>query len=111
VAAFALAACSDEKPPPPVPGTPPAATPPGPDVRVGGPTVNEETVDVTRIRRVDAGEPVARTPSRTPDGLLAVGEPAPAFRVKDHAGRERTLAEFRGKRVVLWFFPKALTGG
>ena len=40
-----------------------------------------------------------------------VGQPAPAFRLKDHTGRERTLAEFKGKRVVLWFFPKANTGG
>ena len=40
-----------------------------------------------------------------------VGDVAPDFRVKDHTGKERTLLEFRGKRVVLWFFPKADTGG
>jgi peroxiredoxin Q/BCP len=43
--------------------------------------------------------------------MLKVGDPVPAFRLKDHAGKERTLAEFRGKRVVLWFYPKASTGG
>jgi peroxiredoxin Q/BCP len=40
-----------------------------------------------------------------------VGDPAPDFRVKDHEGRERTLGEFRGKRVVIWFYPRADTPG
>jgi thioredoxin-dependent peroxiredoxin len=43
--------------------------------------------------------------------MLKVGEAVPAFRLKDHTGKDRTLAEFRGKRVVLWFYPKANTGG
>jgi thioredoxin-dependent peroxiredoxin len=43
--------------------------------------------------------------------MPSVGEAAPAFRVKDQNGRERTLAEFKGKRVVIWFFPKADTPG
>jgi peroxiredoxin Q/BCP len=40
-----------------------------------------------------------------------VGKPAPVFRLHDQTGAERTLAEYRGKRVVLWFYPKASTGG
>ena len=40
-----------------------------------------------------------------------VGDAAPDFRVKDHTGKERTLAEFRGKRLVIWFYPKADTPG
>ncbi len=43
--------------------------------------------------------------------MSKVGEPAPEFRLKDHTGKERTLEEFRGKWVVLWFFPKADTPG
>jgi peroxiredoxin Q/BCP len=43
--------------------------------------------------------------------LLPVGAAAPEFRVPDHTGRERTLGEFRGKRVVLYFYPKADTPG
>ena len=43
--------------------------------------------------------------------MLKIGDPAPSFHAKDHTGRERTLAEFKGKRVVLWFFPKADTPG
>lgn len=43
--------------------------------------------------------------------LLKVGDPAPDFRLQDHTGRERTLGEFRGKRVILWFYPKADTPG
>jgi peroxiredoxin Q/BCP len=41
----------------------------------------------------------------------ALGQPAPDFRAKDQTGKERTLSEFRGRRLVLWFFPKADTPG
>lgn len=43
--------------------------------------------------------------------MLTVGSPAPEFSVPDETGRTRTLAEFRGKTVVLWFYPKADTPG
>jgi peroxiredoxin Q/BCP len=44
-------------------------------------------------------------------GLLAPGTIAPAFEVIDHEGKLRRLADYRGKRVVLWFYPKASTSG
>ena len=40
-----------------------------------------------------------------------VGERAPDFKARDHTGQVRALADYRGKRVVLWFYPKASTGG
>jgi peroxiredoxin Q/BCP len=43
--------------------------------------------------------------------MLTVGSKAPVFRVKDHAGRDVALSDFAGKRVVLWFYPKADTPG
>lgn len=43
--------------------------------------------------------------------MLSIGSKAPDFRVKDHTGREVTLADFAGRSVVLWFFPKADTPG
>lgn len=43
--------------------------------------------------------------------LLAVGTPAPAFRVSDHAGNTVTLEGLLGQRFVLWFYPKADTPG
>jgi len=39
------------------------------------------------------------------------GEPAPAFRLPDEAGRERTLEEFRGQPLVLYFYPADFTPG
>ncbi len=56
--------------------------------------------------------PTAPPPAeKAPPAMLKVGDPAPAFRVLDHTGKERSLGDFQGKRVILWFFPKALTGG
>jgi peroxiredoxin Q/BCP len=43
--------------------------------------------------------------------MLAVGTKAPAFMVKDHRGRDVALSDFAGRKVVLWFFPKADTPG
>ncbi len=43
--------------------------------------------------------------------MLEVGTPAPDFSIAAHDGSTVTLAELRGKKVVLWFYPKANTGG
>lgn len=42
---------------------------------------------------------------------LAVGKPAPDFKLRNQAGVETGLKEFRGKWVVLYFYPKNFTGG
>ena len=43
--------------------------------------------------------------------MLAIGSQAPAFEVQDQLGRMQRLSDFKGKRVVLWFYPKADTPG
>lgn len=43
--------------------------------------------------------------------MLEPGDTAPDFDVKDHAGRPLKLRDLRGRKVVLWFFPKADTPG
>ena len=43
--------------------------------------------------------------------MLDVGEKAPNFTLPDGNGTEISLDNFREKKVVLWFFPKANTPG
>ena len=43
--------------------------------------------------------------------MLKPKDVAPDFEVRDHHGKTVRLADFRGKRVVLWFYPKADTPG
>jgi len=43
--------------------------------------------------------------------MLEVGSAAPDFLVNDHNGNRVTLKDFRGKKVILWFYPKADTPG
>jgi peroxiredoxin Q/BCP len=43
--------------------------------------------------------------------MLNVGDQAPDFEVRDHNGNTVRLSDLRGKRVVLWFYPKADTPG
>lgn len=42
---------------------------------------------------------------------IEVGQPAPAFALPDETGRVRTLDEFKGKTLILAFYPKDFTGG
>lgn len=44
-------------------------------------------------------------------GLLSAGDVAPDFCVKSHTGEDVKLSDFRGKSVLLWFYPKADTPG
>ena len=37
---------------------------------------------------------------------LKIGDPAPAFELPDENGDIRTLGEFKGKKLVLYFYPK-----
>ena len=43
--------------------------------------------------------------------MLEVGEAAPGFAVQDQNGKSVRLSELRGKKVLLWFYPKASTPG
>lgn len=50
----------------------------------------------------------ASSPAPAP---VAAHDPAPAFEAPDQSGRIRTLAEFRGRAVVLYFYPRDGTPG
>jgi len=57
---------------------------------------------------------VACGPVRRPDGGTGLLQPpasAPAFSALDQEGKTRTLGEYRGKPVVLYFYPKDGTPG
>ena len=43
--------------------------------------------------------------------MLKVGDKAPDFTVSDHRGEQVALRNLRGRKVVLWFYPKADTPG
>lgn len=42
---------------------------------------------------------------------LKVGDPAPAFSLPGSDGKTHSLSDYKGKTVVLAWFPKAFTGG
>lgn len=43
--------------------------------------------------------------------LLEPGTPAPDFQVQDHHGESLRKADLAGRRVLMWFYPKADTRG
>lgn len=43
--------------------------------------------------------------------LPSVGAPAPAFNTVNQEDKAVSLADFKGKKVVLYFYPKAMTPG
>ena len=42
---------------------------------------------------------------------LAPGDPAPDFTLQDADGNEVSLSSFRGQRVIVYFYPAAMTPG
>jgi cytochrome oxidase Cu insertion factor (SCO1/SenC/PrrC family) len=43
--------------------------------------------------------------------MVAVGTQAPDFELSDDSGQVVKLSHFRGRKVILYFYPKALTKG
>jgi peroxiredoxin Q/BCP len=43
--------------------------------------------------------------------MIAVGSTAPDFELGDDTGQRVRLSQFRGQKVILYFYPKALTKG
>ena len=43
--------------------------------------------------------------------MIDVGEPAPSFRARTTSGDEVALEDFRGRYLVLYFYPRAFTPG
>jgi peroxiredoxin Q/BCP len=62
---------------------------------------------------LDRDERVRELAQATTKGelMLNPGDRAPDFTGRDHTGQTVKLADFKGKTVVLWFYPKADTPG
>jgi peroxiredoxin Q/BCP len=43
--------------------------------------------------------------------MIKIGAKAPNFSLKSDEGAELSLQDFKGERVLLFFFPKANTSG
>jgi peroxiredoxin Q/BCP len=43
--------------------------------------------------------------------MIAVGAAAPDFELSNDVGEEVKLSDYLGKKVILYFYPKALTKG
>ena len=44
-------------------------------------------------------------------GIIKVGDPAPAIKAVDQNGKEISLSQFKGKKIILYFYPKDDTPG
>ena len=49
--------------------------------------------------------------AQSPAAAPAEGSAAPALKLQDQAGKWHTLEQYKGKWVVLYFYPKDFTGG
>ena len=53
----------------------------------------------------------AQTPAQPPAVVLNVGDAAPAFSLPGSDGKTHKLSDYKGKAVVIAWFPQAFTGG
>jgi len=51
------------------------------------------------------------TGTKSGDGLIEVGNTAPAIKLNDQDGKPRQLRDYRGSWIVLYFYPKDNTSG
>ena len=58
-----------------------------------------------------AQTPPAPAQAPVPEAKLKVGEKAPEFALQGSDGKIHKLSDYKGKIVVLAWFPKAFTGG
>ena len=42
---------------------------------------------------------------------LEVGDSAPNFNLNDQDDNETSLSDFKGSKILMWFYPKASTPG
>ncbi len=97
---------------------------PGRSARSGGPdaqaTLEFEIADPAIVEKVHVDPHMPVMPKRRsskvggpdwPGENLTVGMPAPEFSLPSTLGRKVSLNEFRGKRVILYFYPKDDTPG
>jgi cyanobactin maturation PatA/PatG family protease len=69
------------------------------------------------VRRATAGARASASAVPVPEAghgapsRLREGDPAPDVSAPDHMGRPVRLSDYRGKSVVLWFYPRASTPG
>jgi peroxiredoxin len=61
---------------------------------------------VAMAAALSAQDPPMQTPTE-----LKVGDTAPAFALQGSDGKVHKLSDYKGKTVVLAWFPKAFTGG
>jgi peroxiredoxin Q/BCP len=59
------------------------------------------------------GQAPAPAPAQAPapEATLKVGDKAPEFALQGSDGKVHKLSDYKGKTVVLAWFPKAFTGG
>jgi thioredoxin-dependent peroxiredoxin len=43
--------------------------------------------------------------------MIEIGEKAPSFKLPDSNGKKVALSDFKGKKIVLYFYPKDMTSG
>lgn len=73
----------------------------------------QKTVTKTakKVARKVVKAATAKKATKTAVGMPAVGTKAPAFRLADETGAIRSLADFSGKTLVVYFYPKDDTPG
>lgn len=72
-----------------------------------GETVDQSSKNIQFDATANDSQPAVREGQT----MLKVGDVAPDFSVKDHTGQDVGLSDYKGKTVILWFYPQADTPG
>ncbi len=71
--------------------------------------VKKAPVKKAPVKKAPAANKVSSAVAKEPS--LKIGDMAPEFTLPDQNGRHVSLKDFRGKNIVVYFYPKAMTPG
>jgi peroxiredoxin Q/BCP len=71
--------------------------------------VTKKTVTKKTVTKKVASKKTTAAPKKTLS--LSVGASAPDFTLEDQNGKKVSLSDYRGKNVVVYFYPRAMTPG
>lgn len=69
------------------------------------------TKKAAKKKAVKKAAPKKQSASVIKTDSLMIGDKAPTFTLKDQNGKDVSLTDFRGRNVVVYFYPRAMTPG
>ena len=74
-------------------------------------SISRTVITVNHVRTLAPSPSLSPVPTAAVLMAIAIGSAAPTFECQSHTGATLKLADYAGKKLLIWFYPRACTGG